>query len=223
LYLAKGQIMSVECFFGRTLSGKSYKARQEIKNKKRVFVFDAACDFHGGIIFDKYDIPSLVELGKKIRNLETFQVNFRPDRHFGDIQACAERVAKFILAFGDTFGKRSLDEHIVFVLDELDKYISTSRKSFVKMVIEMGRHSNIDTYCISQVPASLPKFIRDNATKVYAFKLGYNDFYQYRFGPSITKELSGENLKDYWYYVWDDSNGIIKYNKRGKICQEKQI
>jgi len=213
--------MAVICFFGRTKSGKTFKAKKEIETKKRVFIFDAACDFDGGIEWDKYSWTELISLGKKIRNKSNFKVIFRPNRHYGDLSDCADQVAKFVLAFGDTFGKRSLQENIIFVLDELDKYISISKKCSIKLAIEMGRHSNVDTFCISQVPSSLPKFIRDNATEVYAFKLGLNDFYESRLGFKIAQKLASSGFKDFFCFKWSDSNGIEFLNPQGRSIKHE--
>lgn len=208
--------MSVFCFFGKTNSGKSFKANQVMSDYKKKIIFDITPSktFKGDIEHSNYSQRSLEELMVKLIEKEKFTLVFRPSPNI-DLYSAGEIVCSFAMRYGNYFDE-NFNEVIVLVLDELDKYVSTSKQSFISRAIGMGRHSHLDLFCISQVPSRLPKVIRDNASTEYFFQLGMNDYYNLVLGSEISEKLANGQLPEYSYYYKVDGEIPKHLDKDGK-------
>tara|TARA_B100001971_G_C18268010_1_gene596176 strand:+ start:23812 stop:24480 length:669 start_codon:yes stop_codon:yes gene_type:complete len=221
--------MSVLCYFGKTGSGKSHKAKEKIKEYKKRIIFDitpsksfrfgkekdGGIECKNGIEHNNYSLRSLEELLVELIEKDEFTLIFRPSTEI-DWFAIGEAVCSFAMRLGDYYDK-DFNENIVLVLDELDKYVSTTKQSFIARAIGMGRHSHLDLFCISQVPSQLPKVIRDNASVEHFFQLGLNDYYQKKLGDEISNKLASGDLPEYSYYLKVDGDNPKLYNKNGKL------
>lgn len=208
--------MAVKCFFGKTGSGKSFKAGQKMKDYKKKIIFDITPSktFKGDIDCSDYSQKNLEELMVKLVEKDSFTLVFRPSPNI-DLYSIGELVCSFAMRYGNYFDEK-FSEVILLVLDELDKYVSTSQKSFIARAIGMGRHSHLDLFCISQVPSQLPKVIRDNASEEYFFQLGLNDYYISKLGGVVAEKLASGGVPNYSYYLKKDGNDPQLFSKRDK-------
>lgn len=209
--------MSVNCFFGKTGSGKSHKAIQKMGEYKKRIVFDVTpsktfnekklkeLNCNGEFLeHNNYSQRSLEELIVKMVEKDNFTLVFRPSSEL-DIYTIGELVCSFSMRYGNYFDE-NYKEIIVLVLDELDKYVSTSKQSFISRAIGMGRHSHLDLFCVSQVPSQMPKVIRDNALKEYFFTLGMNEYYERKLGQEISSILDKNSIAEFNYFFKNDSD-----------------
>lgn len=203
----------IRLIFGRTESGKSYRAKEFLKNASRKIVFDAANDFQGMIITD-FSRQNFMKLFKAYNHSESFNLVFRPPWNLQD-EIAAQLVASFAFAMGRSYGERALSQNnrIILVLDEADKYTSYDKHDLLYMAVTKGRHQNLDILAICQDPMTLPTYFRRNASEIYTLQLEMNPYFKEKFGGAVAEKIS--KLKRYHYYVWRDSSGVELYNAKG--------
>ncbi len=216
--------MAVHFYFGRTGSGKSFRAKKELAKFKRKIVFDPSGSFEAKNAFYVSNYTNLQPAFNHAFSKKEFCIVFTPDLS-KDLRESANIVAKFAIFVGSLrkelhkrkHGNKPISElpeleKIALFFDELDKYKITTdlvkgEQNYLKTSIEMGRHYDLSLHCISQVPSSLPKYFKDNASSIFAFKLGENEFYKKYFGEEKSNELA-YGMKDYHAYLWQDGKDI---------------
>ncbi|OFZ13455.1 MAG: hypothetical protein A2X86_10380 [Bdellovibrionales bacterium GWA2_49_15] len=203
----------IKLIFGRTESGKSYRAREFLKNTKRKIIFDAANDFTGMIITD-FSQGNLLKLFMAYKCSESFCLVFRPPWNL-DNERAAQAVAAFAFALGRSYGERALraSDRIVLVLDEADKYTCYDKTDLLYLAVTKGRHQNLDILAICQDPMTLPTYFRRNASEICTLQLEVNPYFKEKFGLSVAEKIA--QLKRYHYYLWSDCHGVTLYNAKG--------
>jgi hypothetical protein len=204
--------MAVSVFFGKTGSGKSYRADKESRSYDRVFIFDNAHCFKGDFVVTDLSARGLTKLFARIACLKKFRVVFRPDLKRLPKDSC-EIVSQFIFAHYGPFAQKYLKDKALFLVDEADKVSSDKKDSWLYKMVTMGRHIGFDSYGISQGPGRLPKYWRENASSVYSFKVAEHDFLRMIFG---SHSYDIPTLKEYDYLFWSDTGEITRYDKAAR-------
>lgn len=202
--------MSVNIYFGKTGSGKSFLANKIINQYDKKIIFDPTPtkNFSGEFETSDYSVGNFIRIIKKFAGKQKFSIIFRPSERFS-MHEQGERVALFAMQLGKAF--KSLNgeySQIAVVFDELDKYVSMKQDAWIGRLAGMGRHYHCHLHCITQVPAKMPKSIRDNAYNVHAFPLAKNDFYKEKFGDAITEFLASEKCPKFHHFLWNDGKGV---------------
>lgn len=215
--------MSGVCtFLGSRESGKSYLANKLSLKKRKVIIFDYAKCFRDGEIVEvnpKNMARLIVQFGGVKNRNKKMRLIFRAPRLMDD-RTAANIVARFGFSLGQSFGNPNegsglpKDERIVLLADEVDKYSSSKKEDMFTLAINKGRHDNLDLWAIAQDPARLDPAFKRQASFIYAFRLGDNQFYRSVFGNKIAREL--ETLKQWHHYRWQDTGEISLFNDKGK-------
>jgi len=216
--------MSVNLYFGKTGGGKSYKANKIIQQYSKKIIFDPTPtkNYKGDIEVENYSTDNLIKIIKKLAGKEKFTLVFRVTETM-NLYDMGEKVAFFSMQLGKCF-KNIKDEFdgIAVVFDELDKYVSIKQDSQMGKLAGMGRHFNCHLHCISQVPAKMPKQIRDNAYNIYAFALSKNSYYLEKFGDKVTDSLASPEFPKYHHVHWNDEKGISIVDPNDKVVSSEQ-
>lgn len=213
------KVMSVNFYFGKTGSGKSFRANLQIKKYLKRIIYDPtpSKSFTGSFETSNYSKTNLIQMLHSFAGKKEFSIVFRPNDSISMYDQ-AEIVAFFSMQLGKCFKMTQNEfEGIAVVFDELDKYVTTKQDSKIGKLAGMGRHYNCHLHCISQVPSKLPKSLRDNAYNIYAFPLAINSFYTEKLGDSKSNLLAGTNFPKYSCIHWNDEKGISFIDKQGKV------
>lgn len=207
----------IKLFFGRTKSGKSYKAEKMLRGKSKVIVYDYAHCFKGKVVTD-FSVNGLTKLlinhgGPQNKN-KTFKLIFRKPHNITHHDA-VERLALFVLHLGRSYGYRTLPDGnlLTFLVDEADKCTTNKADDRVRLAVQAGRHDNVATWAIAQRPMNLHKDFRDNASEVFCFKCGENPYYREILGRVGLAELA--KMPEYGHIRWTDTGELKKVSARG--------
>lgn len=200
--------MSVSCYFGLTESGKSYHVQNHvIPSWDKVIIFDRAHCFKGTITRTNPSNKEFLELFRKLRSLEKFSLVVRPSRN-GNTEELFNKTVELSLAIGRTFGGRvDASKRIQMVTDEADFVCSPNYQSNqLKLLVNMGRHENVDSHFIARAPQRIHNDIRLNSTKVVTFRLQNSaeiPLFTDNFGRELAKKV--RELPKYWRLEWSDN------------------
>lgn len=211
--------MSVVLFFGKTKSGKSYKAGQLSLKRKKVIIYDNAHCFNDGQIINDFSAANFAKVFKENVNKESFRLIFRPPLNMPEKDG-AELVARLLYyGFGRYWKENNfkINENIFFLVDEADKVSSLKVGSIFYLVVTKGRHFFIDTYAISQGPGKLPLYYRENAEEFYCFKSkshSYLDECLEREQVDILRTI------EKWHCIhWKDTGEVKLLNEKNKAVK----
>jgi hypothetical protein len=207
--------VAVKTFFGKTGSGKSYRANLiSHRDYDRVFIFDNAHCFKGNFITSDLSAQGFSNLLKKIAKLNKFRVVFRPSLSSSPKESC-EIVSQFLFAhFGALNKKLGWEGKLLFLVDEADKVSSDKKDAWLYKMVTMGRHLGFDSFGISQGPGRIPKYWRENSSEVFCFKVMEHEFLKQIFGPHAQAiPLLGE----YEYLHWSDVGDIRLRDKNDRM------
>lgn len=212
--------MAVSLYFGMTQSGKSYRAHEEAKTKKRVVVFDYAHCFLGGIIINDFSAKSIGKVFDTFHNKNEYCIIMRPTRNDDDVKAFDVACA---LATALGRSKPKGEENLVFIIDEADMICTATVQSRqLKLVINKGRHDGVDTWAISRIPQRLHSDIRANASRLVCFKLSehlaLSAIGRITGGGETLKAISG--LEQYSYIDWNVTGNWEIKNANGKTTRK---
>lgn len=220
--------MAVSLYFGMTQSGKSYRAHEEAKTKKRVVVFD-----YTGKCFEDFGDAHYLYLGQKdlsrdiqfvfdkhVKKQGGFKIVVRPTRHIDDIKAF-DATCALAVALGRS--KPKGDENLVFIIDEADMICTATVQSRqLKLVINKGRHDGVDTWAISRIPQRLHSDIRANASRLVCFKLSehlaLSAIGRITGGGETLSEIS--KLAQYSYLDWNVTGNWEVKDANGKTTRK---
>lgn len=210
--------MSVNLFFGKTKSGKSWLANKLSKPYKKVVFYDNAHCFNEGIIINDFSPKNFASIFKKYVFADSFRLIFRTPLNMDDKEG-AERVAKlFYNGFGTYWREHKIKtDNICFVVDEADKIADIKKTSPFYLMVTKGRHLFIDTFAISQGPGCMPKYFKTNAEEVYCFKVERDEWVERKFGKAKAKEI--ETLEVHNYVHWKDTGETKLVNGNGKVVK----
>ena len=159
-------------YFGKTLSGKSYKANLNSKLSKKVVIYDNAHCFTDGQIITNFSSDNFAKIFAQNVMKDEFRLIFRPPFDMNEREG-AEKVARLLyLGFGRYWKEKGIKvrDNIFFLVDEADKVSSLKIGSIFYLTVTKGRHFFIDTHAISQGPGKIPSYYRENAESFYCFK-----------------------------------------------------
>lgn len=214
--------MAIALFFGMTESGKSYRANEIRKSKKRSIVFDYADCFSEGEKINNPSKEKLLSLFLEYSKRDEFRLIFKIPRgdNAGNI---FNNICKFAMHLGRTYGKNIDQENrILFVIDEADKICSSSFQSdALKELVNYGRHDNVDTLAIARTPQRLHTDLRINASVVFSFFLNIDLSLKY-LSDMMGREASEEikKLDKYHYVKWTDNGDWFVYDEKSKIRKQ---
>lgn len=159
-------------FFGASGSGKTYRAKQLVKNLQRLVVFDPtpevdwASETRDGVFY-------LDEAKEYIGNhIETgFRVCIVP--HFGQETAELNNLCLFLITLQRIYSKYGLK--ITLVVDEMDLSFSTGTmqrfpKNYFGYLCRRGRHLGVNLLGLSQRINQVDTTFRANLSGVYLFQ-----------------------------------------------------
>lgn len=214
--------MSVVLYFGKTESGKSYKANQVVnQNYKKIVIYDNARCFNDGIIISDFSSKNLVNVFKKYVLAKEFKLIFRAPLDMNEREG-AEIVANLIY---NGFGKYWLSKNIVplpndricFVVDEADKVSSIKKNSPFYLLVTKGRHYGIDTHAISQGAGAMPYYFKENASEVYFFRMKNHSFISENLEPDQVEIL--RTIKEQNCIHWKDNGDVKLLDKKNKVVK----
>lgn len=212
--------MAVSLYFGMTQSGKSYRAWEDAKTKKRVVIFDYAHCFFGGIIVNDFSAKSIEKVFNRFCHLSNYCIIMRPTRNDDDTRAF-DITCALATALGRS--KPRDDENLVFIIDEADMICTATVQSRqLKLVINKGRHDGVDTWAISRIPQRLHSDIRANASRLVCFKLSehlaLNAIGRITGGGETLSEIS--KLAQYSYLDWNVTGNWEVKDANGKTTRK---
>lgn len=211
--------MSVELYFGKTLSGKSYKANLESKKRKKVVIYDNAHCFTDGHIITDFSADNFSKVFQKYVMKDEFRLIFRAPLGMDEREG-AERVARLLyLGFGRYWKEKgtNISENIFFLVDEADKVSSLKVGSIFYLTVTKGRHFFIDTHAISQGPGKLPLYYRENAEAFYCFKSKSHPYLIENLEKDQVELL--RTIKQYNCIYWNDRGEVKLINEKGKVVK----
>ncbi len=209
----------IALYFGKTESGKSFRAGENSKSYKKVAIYDNTHCFTGGEIVTDFSPANFARLFKKYALKDSFRLIFRAPFAMNEREG-AEMVAKLLYqGFGLFWKQKGIDfgrheNRVCFLVDEADKVSTLKHTSIFYLVVTKGRHFGIDTHAISQGPGKIPSYYKENASEVFCFKMRPHDFIVETFGRGLAEQI--QTLPQYHYAHWKDTDEIKLFNEKGK-------
>lgn len=212
--------MAIALFLGMTESGKSYRANEIRKTKKRSIVFDYADCFNDkdGTVIRDISKGSLIEIFMQYQSASSFRLIFKIPRG-EDASRSFDNICKTAMYLGRRLGKNAPpEERILFVIDEADRICSSSfQPDCLKELVNYGRHDNVDTLAIARTPQRLHTDLRINASLVISFNLKIESslkFLSDMMGREAAEAI--KNLKKYHYVKWTDNGDWFVFDDKAK-------
>lgn len=207
-------------YFGKTLSGKSYKANLNSKMSKRVVIYDNAHCFTDGQIITNFSAENFAKIFAQNVNKEEFRLIFRPPFEIAPREG-AERVARLLyFGFGRYWKENHINirENVFFLVDEADKVSSLKIGSIFYLIVTKGRHFFIDTHAITQGPGKIPSYYRENAESFYCFKSKSHAYLEENLEKEHINTL--RTIEEHNCIFWNDKGEIKHINKHGKVVKK---
>lgn len=189
---------------GQRGTGKSTIARQLIKDVKRLLIYDTlGRDYFDGVCID--NITTLNETWRKVYD-KNFRIIYQPLNPREDFAYVCDLVFKC----GD----------MTFLVEEIDTFVPLDPRSIDSeflMLVQRGRHQEIELIGITQRPYAIPAILRSQCKDLYTF---------YQFEQRDIEWLRGiigntaeevPSLKQFEYFHWENGN----INK-GKTVKDKE-
>lgn len=185
----------VSLILGQRGSGKSYLAKDLIKDVKRLIIYDTLGEYNTGISIENLD--EFKQFFLKVYQ-GNFKICYQPVNPIIDFDA----VCDIVFECGD----------LTFLVEEIDTFASAQGISdnFAN-IIQRGRHKNITLIGVSQRPFGIPRLITSQAKTIYSFihrEPGDLDYLKAYIGEDAEKI---KELKQYEFLRWD--NGTIAISK----------
>lgn len=185
----------VNLILGQRGSGKSYLAKDLIKDIKRLIIYDTLGEYSFGVSIENLD--EFKQFFLKVYQ-GNFKVCYQPVSPSIDFNA----VCDIVYECGD----------LTFLVEEIDTFCSAQEisENFAN-IIQRGRHKNITLIGISQRPFGIPRLITSQAKTIYSFihreprDLEYLKAY---IGDEAEKI---KDLKQYEFLRWN--NGKVAFSK----------
>lgn len=164
--------------FGSSGSGKSYRARELVKNLSRIIVFDGVGDFaRSGGFKTCYSFQEVFATIKK--GWETgFKICFIPP--LGEEEESLNKLSKALQAIQAGYMADTCHAKLTLVVDEMDLSFPSGirqrnpKHGFLGLCLR-GRHYGINLVGISQRPKLVDISFRANMSAVYLFSLAEPD------------------------------------------------
>lgn len=201
---------------GKRGSGKSYLARDMLKNYNRYLVFDTIGEYSNqGVCFQ--DLKELGEFWEKFID-KKFRLIYQPLNPYKIIEA--------------ETGKTEFDlicdlvwecEDMALIVEEMDAFCGSAgiSDSFAN-IVQRGRHRNITLIGISQRPYGISRLISSQAKEIYSFIMTEPRDIEY-LSQYIGKDVDKiRDLKEFNYYKWDAVKGISIGKAGGSPATTKQ-
>lgn len=216
--------MSVSVYIGATESGKSFHVKKHvIPSFKKVVVFDPAHCFNGDLVLVAPGADGIKGAFRRFRDKDSFRIVFRTNGSCKD-----EEVFKDLVILAKAFGKdlkkkKSFDENIQVVVDEVTASEICSSgyiDPHLKWLVCKGRHELLDCHLITQYPMAIHNMIRVQATKCVCFFLNNAEGISYvsgTFSRKIAEKIS--QLERFHHMAWKNNGEIAEYNKNNKLVQ----
>lgn len=210
----------IALYFGKTESGKSFRANLESQGYKKVAIYDNTHCFTDGEIITDFSPSSFASIFKRYALKDKFRLIFRAPLVMNEREG-AEMVARLLYSgFGLFWKQKNLDfsnrnNRLCFLVDEADKVSSLKLNSIFYTVVTKGRHFGIDTHAISQGPGKIPSYYKENASEVFCFTMRAHEFIVETFGRKIAEQI--QTLSKYHYVHFKDTGEIKFFNEKGKV------
>lgn len=156
--------------FGASGSGKTYKAKNLIKNCNRLIIFDNLNEYQGLKFTDVDLLTKTIEVNWQ----KGFKLRLVP--HYGEEIKELDALCKRILVLQSQYNKGQSKAKITLVVDELDlSFPSGIRRTQPRhafgFLCNRGRHYGVNLIGISQRPSQVDISFRANLSAVYYFRL----------------------------------------------------
>lgn len=191
---------AISVIFGARGYGKSTRAREIVRGKKRLIVVDTLGEHGAGR--KKIKTPSELVAAVKA---DSFNLALQfDDAHFGFDWAC--RVARAV-------------RNATLMVDEVDNYVTAGgAPPPFDWLVRYGRHNGVELVCIARRPPDVWRNLTANADYIYAFyTIEPNDvrYFEKYIGQSSARGL--RDLKPYNYLCYNAlERGAITYGKTKK-------
>lgn len=219
--------MAVSVYLGATECGKSFFVSKNVLPKwDKVVIFDPTETFKGADCTFRApkDEKDVQRIFRQLVGKEKYKALIVPDGE-SDLKKLSDYTIILAKALGRALGKAACPEkRVQLVIDEAHQVMSfrTMTKKMEKIVFQ-GRHSNVDTHLISQVPKSINPDIRLIASLVVCFFLNNATeapFIRSCFTAEWCKFIEG--LPPYYRVEWRQNQNTIIYDQNNKILRKSE-
>ena len=190
----------IRLVLGKRGCGKSYYVKQDIKDEKRLIVYDTMGEYTDfGVPI--YDIDGLIDFwtNKTESNFRIIYQPLQPEVEF-------DYVCRLVYACRD----------LTFVAEEIDTFCSPSGLSLAfANIIQRGRHKNIEFYGVSQRPYGIARSISAQAKEIVTFKQTEPRDIEY-LKTYIGRDIEGqmETLGQYEFLRWTAGEDTLVKGKK---------
>jgi len=179
--------------FGKRGSGKTVKARNEVRGHDRVLFYDTlGHDYTDGVVLES--LPELKDFWLRVYR-GSFRIVYRPV----DPQEDFAEVCGLVYAAGD----------MAFVVEEVDMFFRGDVTcSEFRHIIQRGRHQEIELIGVTQRPKGFGRLLTSQVETFYMFKTSEPvdlDYFRERVGQEVADILP--TLEQYHYVKYADSSG----------------
>lgn len=210
--------MAVKLFYGMTKSGKTTLAEKLLGQIARAVIFDFTGKINpkGAYIVETFTTEVFLKIYDKFKDQKNYKIVLRP--RGVSIEARFNMGARLALALGKYAIKIGLADNLVYLVDEGDFVCSATYQSEeLKILINVGRHDNVDTWMIARMPQRLHTDARGNASGIFCFKL--TDDSALRYVKNAVGKIAAEKIKkleQYSFLAWKDTGETFIYDKNQK-------
>jgi len=185
---------------GKRGSGKSYLAKQMIKDHRRLLVYDIMCEYNGGVVFGTETHSDFCTFWLMVHKGD-FRLIYRPIRPKIEI----EQIAEAVFALGD----------MTFLIEEIDSICTAyDLPETFSRIIARGRHRNITLIGVTPAPFGIHRDLTRQAKEIYVFNTKEprdRDYLRNLLGQAIEAKLDA--LEQYQYVKWEDGKETLEIGK----------
>lgn len=184
-------------------TGKSTKAKEILKTRPRVLIYDTLCEYKDGLIVEDY--KTLCETWKKVHG-QNYKLVFQPVdplESFGDI-------CELVYSCGD----------ITFLVEEIDTFLSLNPAGLDRRflnIVQRGRHRDIELIGITQRPYTMPAILRSQCKELYTFRQFEQRDIEWLRGILGHEADKVKDLKQFEYIHYSDGNIVAGKTSPQKI------
>lgn len=188
----------ITLIFGKRGSGKTLLARNMIRDRRRLLIYDTIGEYTDGVIIE--DLPALKEFWGKV-----YRGNFRIIYQPVDPESDFDDICRLVYECED----------LTFLIEELDRYSKPLTLSLpFKEIIQRGRHHNIELIGITQRPHGVDKLLTSQAKQMYIFNTTEPrdvDYFKDTIGYPVVVKIAA--LNEYEYVKYQDGSDKLEVGK----------
>ena len=186
-----GTEKKVILIIGKRGSGKSYLAKQMIRDHRRLLVYDIMSEYTEGVVFGSEKHSEFCTFWLMVHKRD-FRLIYRPVQPKPEI----EEIAKAVFALGD----------MTFVVEEIDSICTSyDLPEPFSWLIARGRHRNITLIGVTPAPFGIHRDLTRQAKDIYVFSTNEprdRIYLRGLLGQEIDSLLDA--LEPYQYVRWQD-------------------